>query len=171
MRLANMCNDADNNPSHASLEACLKLSTWSPVKTATIDVSNLVLSLSGMSLYNEAATILQTTSSKGSFKSHIYGTSGLRSQPSQVYALITEASKCDAFLAEVVERAELLVHEPKVRLELLETYVQNHESLTDPVSDGSVLVNTRCINPLGSRLLVLQVRHSGCRRTSVAQVN
>lgn len=72
-----------------------------------------------MALYNDAASILHMAPSEGSFKSRIYGTPDLRSQPSHVYALIIETSKCDAFLAEVIENAELLVHEPKVRFESL----------------------------------------------------
>lgn len=88
-----------------------------------------------MALYHDAVSILHTTPSKGSFKSRIYGAQGLRSQPSHVYALISETSKCDGFLAEVIENAELLAHEQKVSFEGLRFHVQAGESLTDPVSD------------------------------------
>lgn len=69
-----------------------------------------------MSLYFDAVSILTTPSSAGgSFKSRIYSARNLRASPAQVYALIIEASKWDRVLAEVIEHADLLALERKVR--------------------------------------------------------
>lgn len=76
-----------------------------------------------MSLYHTAATILSPTSSSststttgGSLKSRIYS-SIPRSAP-QIYALISEVSKWDTLLKEVIEKAGILGLEPKVRFVL-----------------------------------------------------
>ena len=70
-----------------------------------------------MSLYFDAVSILTTSSTVGgSFKSRIYSAQNLRTSPAQVYALITEASKWDRVLTEVIEHADLLPQERKVRL-------------------------------------------------------
>lgn len=69
-----------------------------------------------MSLYFDAASILTNSSkSGGSFKSRIYN-SRLKSPPAQIYALITEASKWDIILKEVIENAGILPLEPKVSI-------------------------------------------------------
>lgn len=70
-----------------------------------------------MSLYHTAATILSSSSSPtsgGSLKSRIYS-SNPRSAP-QLYALISEVSKWDILLKEVIEKAGILGLEPKVRI-------------------------------------------------------
>lgn len=68
-----------------------------------------------MSLYYDAATFLTTPSSTGgSFKSRLYNSRNLKASPAQVYALITEASKWDALLKEVIDNAGILKLEPKV---------------------------------------------------------
>lgn len=69
-----------------------------------------------MALYYDAATILSTEDVRGSLKSRIYGSSSTKSKPAQVYALIAETSKRDAFLKEVIDNAQLLADEPKVSL-------------------------------------------------------
>ncbi|KAL1954073.1 hypothetical protein VTO42DRAFT_1761 [Malbranchea cinnamomea] len=76
-----------------------------------------------MSLYFDAASILSDTSAGGSLKSRVYG-SKLKSPPAQIYALITEASKWDTVLKEVIENAGVLAQEPKLTplLSLLLTY-------------------------------------------------
>ncbi|KAK2783453.1 hypothetical protein FQN52_001552 [Onygenales sp. PD_12] len=67
-----------------------------------------------MSLYYDAATILENRSSDGgSFKSRVFN-SKLKSSPGQVYALISEAAKWDILLKEVVENAGILPLEPKL---------------------------------------------------------
>lgn len=67
-----------------------------------------------MSLYFDAVTILTEPSPGGSFKSRIYSARNLRASPAQIYALITEASKWDRVLAEVIEHADILSLERKV---------------------------------------------------------
>ncbi|PGH10695.1 hypothetical protein AJ79_05286 [Helicocarpus griseus UAMH5409] len=67
-----------------------------------------------MSLYLDAVFILAGGSGDGgSFKSRIYN-SKLKSSPAQVYALITEASKWDILLKEVIENSGFLPLEPKL---------------------------------------------------------
>ena len=68
-----------------------------------------------MSLYFDAVSVLTEPSAGGSFKSRIYSARNLRASPAQIYALITEASKWDRVLAEVIEHADLLKLERKVR--------------------------------------------------------
>ena len=67
-----------------------------------------------MSLYFDAVAILTAPASGGSFKSRIYSARNLRASPAQIYALITEASKWDVILAEVIENAGILNLERKV---------------------------------------------------------
>lgn len=67
-----------------------------------------------MSLYFDAVAILTAPSAGGSFKSRIYSARNLRASPAQIYALITEASKWDRVLAEVIEKADILSVERKV---------------------------------------------------------
>lgn len=70
-----------------------------------------------MSLYYDASTILTSPSNNqgGSFKSRIYNSKSLKASPAQIYALVTEASKWDILLKEVIENAGILPLEPKVR--------------------------------------------------------
>ncbi|KAL9111679.1 MAG: hypothetical protein Q9227_003953 [Pyrenula ochraceoflavens] len=69
-----------------------------------------------MSLYNEAATLLETKGSKeGSLRSQIFNNSRTyKSKPALLYALISEVTKWDCVLKEVVENANLLQLEPKL---------------------------------------------------------
>lgn len=70
-----------------------------------------------MALYYEAALLLTTVSdSGGSLKSRIYKSADLKSNPSHLFALISEASKWSPVLKEVIEKSELLRLERKVRL-------------------------------------------------------
>ncbi|PGH03195.1 hypothetical protein GX51_04230 [Blastomyces parvus] len=67
-----------------------------------------------MSLYLDAASILESGSGAGgSFKARVYN-SKLKSAAAQVYALITETAKWDIILKEVVENAGFLSLEPKL---------------------------------------------------------
>lgn len=68
-----------------------------------------------MSLYYEAASFLTAPAGAGgSFKSRVYSAKGLKVSPAQIYAVITEASKWDLLLKEVIENSEILSQEPKV---------------------------------------------------------
>ena len=68
-----------------------------------------------MSLYYEAAPLIASISdSDDSLKSRIFGSKELKSQPKQVYALVSEAAKWSPFLADVIERSQLLRLERKV---------------------------------------------------------
>ena len=70
-----------------------------------------------MSLYHEAAHFLTAPSNVGgSLKSRIFSSKTLKSQPAQIYALVIETCKWSSILKEVIERAELLSFERKVRL-------------------------------------------------------
>ncbi|KAJ5676472.1 uncharacterized protein N7477_002105 [Penicillium maclennaniae] len=79
-----------------------------------------------MSLYFDAVNILTEPSSGGSFKSRIYSARNLRATPSQIYALIIEASKWDLVLAEVIERADILSLERKLNPLLALLLVHDH---------------------------------------------
>lgn len=68
-----------------------------------------------MSLYYEAATILENADNVGgSLTSRIYGKKGLKSKPTAIYALVTEATKWSAVLKDVVENSGILKLEKKV---------------------------------------------------------
>ncbi|EED22354.1 NOL1/NOP2/sun domain protein, putative [Talaromyces stipitatus ATCC 10500] len=69
-----------------------------------------------MSLYYDASTVLTSSSNNqgGSFKSRIYNSKSLKASPAQIYALVTEASKWDILLKEVIENAGILSSEPKL---------------------------------------------------------
>lgn len=70
-----------------------------------------------MSLYHEAAEVLAAPNNAGgSLKSRIFSSKTLKSQPAQIYALVIETCKWSCILKEVIERAELLTLERKVRL-------------------------------------------------------
>lgn len=69
-----------------------------------------------MALYYEAAQLLTTASdSGGSFKSRIYNSADLKSNPSHLFALISEASRWSHVLKEVIEKSGILPLERKVR--------------------------------------------------------
>lgn len=93
-----------------------------------------------MSLYHEAAAILSWTGEGGSLKSRIYGKKDLKSPPAQLYALVFETCKWSLVLKEVIEAAELLKAERKVKLleptilsELMKlTYLAYTGSITTP---------------------------------------
>ena len=68
-----------------------------------------------MALYYDAASILCSEDQRGSLKSRIYGTTDLKSSPAQLFALISEVAKRDQLLKEVIENAQLINDEPKVR--------------------------------------------------------
>jgi putative methyltransferase len=69
-----------------------------------------------MSLYFDAVSVLtDSLTNGGSFKNRIYNSKTLKSPPAQVYALITQCSKFDVALKEVIENAGILPLEPKVR--------------------------------------------------------
>lgn len=66
-----------------------------------------------MSLYYDAASIL-SSQNHGSLKSLVYNNTNLKSNASQVYALVSQTAKRDNFLTEVIENAELLKDQSKV---------------------------------------------------------
>lgn len=73
-----------------------------------------------MSLYHEAADVLTApTNAGGSLKSRIFSKKDLKSQPAQIYALTIETCKWSPVLKEVIENADILRLERKVRLLLL----------------------------------------------------
>jgi len=93
-----------------------------------------------MSLYYDAATVLTATAQEGSLKSRIYGNKlGLKSKPAHIYALISETAKYDQFIKEVVDNAGLLAQEPKVRKALSQFLVS---LLTDSASGLLLIVDT-----------------------------
>lgn len=70
-----------------------------------------------MSLYHETAEFLTAPSNAGgSLKSRIFSKKDLKSQPAQVYALAIESCKWSSVLKEVIENADILKLERKVRL-------------------------------------------------------
>ena len=67
-----------------------------------------------MSLYYEAATFVSESSGlSDSLRSRVYNAKGLKSQPAQLFALLSETSKWSLILKEVVEASKLLEHEIK----------------------------------------------------------
>jgi len=69
-----------------------------------------------MSLYHETAEFLTAPSKAGgSLKSRIFSKKDLKSQPAQVYALAIESCKWSSILKEVIENADILKLERKVR--------------------------------------------------------
>lgn len=72
-----------------------------------------------MSLYYEAASLLVSESgSEVSLKARIFNSKNLKSQPKQVYALLSQAARWSPFLVDVIERSQLLRLERKVRITL-----------------------------------------------------
>ncbi len=68
-----------------------------------------------MSLYHEAAPLLVSKpGSEGSLKSKIFGSKDLKSQPKQIYALVSEAAKWSPILVDIIQRSRLLQLERKV---------------------------------------------------------
>ncbi|OMP82754.1 putative methyltransferase [Diplodia seriata] len=68
-----------------------------------------------MSLYYEAAALLENADNTGgSLTSRIYGKKGLKSKPTAIYALVTEATKWSAVLKHVVEISGILKLEKKL---------------------------------------------------------
>ena len=69
-----------------------------------------------MSLYYDAAPLLLSGPGQpsGSLKIRTFGAKNLKSPSTQVYALVSEASKWSPILKEVVEKSQLLVLERKV---------------------------------------------------------
>jgi 25S rRNA (cytosine2278-C5)-methyltransferase len=68
-----------------------------------------------MALYYDAVNVLSGDVEQGSLKSRIYGShANVRSNPAQVYALVTECAKYDTLLKEVIDNAGILAQEPKV---------------------------------------------------------
>lgn len=71
---------------------------------------------SAMSLYYEAADVLTApTNAGGSLKSRVFSKKDLKAQPSQIYALAIETCKWSPVLKEVIEHADILRLERKVR--------------------------------------------------------
>ncbi|KAH0837471.1 hypothetical protein AYO21_08930 [Fonsecaea monophora] len=80
-----------------------------------------------MSLYRDAETVLTANAQEGSLKSRIYGNKqGLKSKPAHIYALISETTKYDHFIKEVVDNADLLAREPKLTPILSLLLVHDH---------------------------------------------
>jgi putative methyltransferase len=70
-----------------------------------------------MALYYEAGEVLTAPhNAGGSLKSRIFSKKDLKSQPAQVYALAIEACKWSSVLKEIIESADILRIERKVRL-------------------------------------------------------
>ena len=68
-----------------------------------------------MSLYHEAAAVLDAARGKGgSVKSIVFGKKDWKTDPKLLFALSTEAAKWSEVLAEVVERSGLLKAERQV---------------------------------------------------------
>ncbi|KAH8782898.1 NOL1/NOP2/sun family protein [Diaporthe sp. PMI_573] len=67
-----------------------------------------------MSLYHEAASVLQQDSSGGNLRSRVFNKKDLKSPPNQVYALALETCKWSAVLAEVIDHSQILKHEKKL---------------------------------------------------------
>lgn len=79
----------------------------------------MTLNVLSMSLYYEAANLLTNAErTGGSLQSRIYGKTDLKNAPAQVYALINEATRWSPVLKNVIESAELLKEERKVRTSL-----------------------------------------------------
>lgn len=69
-----------------------------------------------MSLYHEAAEILSSSAdASGSLKSRVFGRKKGKSPPAQLYALVLESAKWSLVLKEVIENAEILKLERKVK--------------------------------------------------------
>ncbi|KAI1919420.1 hypothetical protein LOZ65_004415 [Ophidiomyces ophidiicola] len=115
-----------------------------------------------MSLYFDAVTVLAASpASGGSLKSRIYN-SRLKSSPPQIYALITETTKWNAVLKEVVDKSGILAHEPKLTplLSLLLTHdlLLSKRGIAAPSSHPLRLAVERHKTRLNAELTKLRVR-------------
>ena len=80
-----------------------------------------------MSLYYEAATFISESSDlSDSLKSRVYNAKGLKSQPAQLFALLSETSKWGSVLKEVVEHSNLLKYERKAGSSRFAVLAANH---------------------------------------------
>ena len=87
-----------------------------PIKSRVVNYSTVHKTSEGMSLYYEAATFISESSSlSDSLKSRVYNAKGRKSQPAQLFALLSETSKWSLILKEVVEHSQLLEDERKAR--------------------------------------------------------
>ena len=68
-----------------------------------------------MSLYYEAAPFLDSSDQSGSLQSRIFNSEHLKSKPSQVFALVVEATKWSEILSEVIQNTKVLQQERKVQ--------------------------------------------------------
>ncbi|KAG8165696.1 hypothetical protein KVR01_004248 [Diaporthe batatas] len=68
-----------------------------------------------MSLYHEAASVLQQDpSTGGNLRSRVFNNKDLKSPPNQVYALALETCKWSAVLTEAIDHSQILKHEKKL---------------------------------------------------------
>jgi putative methyltransferase len=67
-----------------------------------------------MSLYYDAQNILDSKNARGLLRARVYNDKNLNCPPSQVYALLIEATKWSSILTEVIDRAQLLSAEKRV---------------------------------------------------------
>ena len=77
-----------------------------------------------MSLYYETAPLL-SPGQTGSIKSRVFSAKSLKAPPTQVFALVTEASKWSEILTEVIEKSALLQYERKVKLASWKSSIQD----------------------------------------------
>ncbi|KAF2086387.1 S-adenosyl-L-methionine-dependent methyltransferase [Saccharata proteae CBS 121410] len=116
-----------------------------------------------MSLYYEAAAILQNTENVGgSLKSRIYGRKDLKSPPATIFALVSEASKWSVVLKDVVERSGILGIEKKLTptLSLLLTHdlLLSKRGVACPASHPLKLAITRHKARLSAELTKYRIR-------------
>ena len=99
-----------------------------------------------MSLYHEAADVLDTSKSDGgNLRSRVFGRKDRKSSPAQIYALALETCKWSLVLKEVVENAQLLQHEKKVRLRPSSTFCVFPPGQWHLANrSGSLLPSSRC---------------------------
>lgn len=73
-----------------------------------------------MSLYHETASVLHADAAAGgNLRSRIFNNKGLKSPPTQVFALALETCKFSSVLSEVIDNSQLLQHEKKVRADVI----------------------------------------------------
>lgn len=101
-----------------------------------------------MSLYYDATTVLTAGGQDGSLKSRIYGSKlALKSKPAHLYAVISETAKYDQFLKEVIDKADFLAEESKVRTAIPSSPVS---LLTDSAIAATRIVDSHPLSPPGS---------------------
>ncbi|KAG6364432.1 hypothetical protein INS49_006033 [Diaporthe citri] len=87
-----------------------------------------------MSLYHEAAYVLQQDSSSGgNLRSRVFNKKDLKSPPNQVYALALETCKWSAVLAEVIDHSQLT---PVLSLLLVHDFLLAKGGIALPASHG-----------------------------------